>query len=59
MNTQTAATMKQFRKAQGWTQQQLAVKLNVAVATVVRWEHGRSAPSNMALDKLKWLGFQP
>ena len=41
------------RKAKGMTQEQLAHKLGVAVATVQRWERGHHSPSPMAQAKLK------
>lgn len=49
--------IKEFRKRYKWTQQRLASKVGVAVATVVRWEKGVSQPSPMALVKLETLGY--
>lgn len=34
-----------MRTAKGWTQQQLAEKLNVTRRIVNEWEHGRKLPS--------------
>lgn len=50
--------LQEWRKGQGWTQQALAVKLNVSLATVARWEKGDVEPSPLALDALKRLGFK-
>lgn len=56
--------IKEFRHDKGmehinrvWTQQDLAVKLGVAVATVSRWEADKAEPSGLALDALRRLGY--
>ena len=38
-------TIRQLREAQGWTQLELANKLEVTPATVYNWERGRYEPS--------------
>ena len=35
-------TIRQFRKARGMTQEELAIKLNVVRQTVSKWEKGVS-----------------
>ena len=47
--------IKTIRKQLDLTQQELAVKLGVAVATVYRWEKGTSKPSKMARKQLENL----
>lgn len=43
--------MKAIRKSKGFSQQELAVKLNVVRQTVSKWEQGRSVPdSDMLLS---------
>ena len=49
--------LRAFRKAQGWSQQAMAVKLKVAVASVHRWETGKTSPSALAREQLNRLGF--
>lgn len=34
--------IKNFRKAKGWSQEELAIKLNVVRQTVSKWEKGVS-----------------
>jgi len=48
----TAEEIKQKRKEAGMTQEQLAHKLGVAVATIQRWEKGVHRPSPMAARQL-------
>ena len=38
-------TIRQLREAKGWTQLELANKLEVTPATVYNWERGRYEPS--------------
>jgi transcriptional regulator with XRE-family HTH domain len=38
-------TIQQLRKERGWTQLELANKLNVTPSTVYNWEHGRFEPT--------------
>ncbi len=37
-------TIRQLREAQGWTQLELAYRLEVTPGTVYAWESGRSEP---------------
>lgn len=39
-----AKTIKQLRDERGWTQQDLASRLDVAVSTVYQWERGKYEP---------------
>lgn len=45
-------TMSALRKGKGWTQEQLASKLNVDVNKIVKWEKGESHPELDALVTL-------
>ena len=38
-------TIRELREAQGWTQLDLAIKLEVTPTTVYNWERGRYEPS--------------
>ena len=38
--------LKAMRKAKGYTQQELAMKLNVVRQTVSKWEKGLSVPDS-------------
>lgn len=44
---------KQLRKQIGLSQQELAVRLGVALPTVNRWENRQSKPSPLALEKIE------
>jgi transcriptional regulator with XRE-family HTH domain len=37
-------TIRQLREERNWTQQDLAVKLGVSLATVYNWERGKYEP---------------
>jgi len=50
-----AWAVKGVRDRLGLTQQELAVRLGVALPTVSRWETGRHKPSRLALDKIEGL----
>lgn len=50
--------LQEFRREKQWTQQELATKVGIALATVYRWEAGTADPSPLALEKLKQLGFK-
>jgi len=52
-------SLAEWRVEQGWTQQQLAEKLNVATRTVIRWENGDSLPDAFNRPLLQELGFPP
>ncbi len=41
--------LKTMRKAKGYTQEELAIKLNVVRQTVSKWEKGTSDPSTSNL----------
>ncbi len=45
-------TLKAMRKAKGYTQEELAIKLNVVRQTVSKWEKGLSVPDADLLLKL-------
>lgn len=44
--------IKQLRKAQGLSQEELAVKLNVVRQTISKWEQGLSVPDSLMLIRL-------
>lgn len=44
--------LKAVRKAKGYTQEELAIKLNVVRQTVSKWEKGLSVPDADALSKI-------
>lgn len=48
----TAETIKQLREARGWTQAELARKLNISRNGVNTWEQGLSMPSPHFLVEL-------
>ena len=48
----TAETIKQLREAQGWTQAELARRLNISRNGVNTWEQGLSMPSPHFLVEL-------
>lgn len=45
-------TIRDYRLARGWTQQQLAAQLGTAVSTVYSWEKGARTPAVTQLRKL-------
>ncbi len=45
-------SLKAIRKAKGYTQEELAIKLNVVRQTVSKWEKGLSAPDADVLAKI-------
>ena len=50
-------TIRQFRKARGMTQEELAIKLNVVRQTVSKWEKGLSVPdADMVIQLAELLG---
>lgn len=49
----TAEEIKQKRLDKGLTQEQLAHKLGVSVATVQRWEKEHHEPSPMAVKRIQ------
>lgn len=48
-------TIIKFRKQKGWTQQELADKLEMHVGQIKRYEKGSSTPSLEALKKMSLL----
>jgi len=46
------ADVRRVRERLGMTQQQLAAELKISKLTVLRWEHGRSKPSNRLWERL-------
>jgi len=48
-------TIRQYREGLGWTQLELANKLDVTPATVYTWERGRNEPRVAQLRKLAEL----
>lgn len=47
--------LKALRRAKGWTQEELAGQLGVALRTLQRWEGGKTQPSDMSLRFLRNL----
>lgn len=45
--------LKQRRLEKGWTQKELAEKLDVSECTVYNWENGRCGPSRENLEIIK------
>ena len=52
MNYTFPERLSELRTENGWTQQQLGIKLNVSVATVSRYENGYRRPDPEILLKL-------
>ena len=47
--------VKEIRKKQGWTQEDLARKLEVSLSTVQRWEKQGGTPTRLARRELQSL----
>lgn len=47
--------VKEIRKKQGWTQEDLARKLEVSLSTVQRWEKQGGNPTRLARRELQRL----
>jgi transcriptional regulator with XRE-family HTH domain len=45
-------TIRQLREERGWTQLELAIKLNVTPATVYNWERGKYEPAASKLRQI-------
>ena len=45
--------LKMLRKRKGFTQEELAIKVNVVRQTVSKWEKGLSVPDAEVLQKMK------
>jgi len=54
-NDDLAQVVRSVRGCLGLTQQELAVRLGVALPTVSRWENSRHSPSRLARDKIEAL----
>lgn len=55
MSSTIGNQIKKFRLSHGWTQAQLADKLNVSPQTVSNWETGLKAPRMGAIQKMASL----
>ena len=51
----TPSQIKDLRLKKGWTQAQLAERLECSVATIKDWESGRRNPNKQAKKILKML----
>ena len=47
-------TIREYRQARGWTQEQLAHELGVTSSAVYSWEAGKRVPHVFQLRKLAW-----
>lgn len=55
-----ADKLKDYRSQQGWSQDDLAEKMNISRSLVAKWEQGRANPTADDLDKLAGLfGAKP
>jgi transcriptional regulator with XRE-family HTH domain len=53
-------TIRELREAWGWTQAELANRVEVSESTVYAWENGRAQPTRAHLAKLaEALGVAP
>ena len=44
--------LKQYRKARGWTQDDLAERSGFSRSSIINWESGKRAPRTVDIDKL-------
>lgn len=51
----TKESIISFRNKNGWTQKQLAEKINVSVRTIEDWEQGRRTPGRRSLIDFNML----
>ena len=52
--------LKEYRKAKGWTQDDLAERSGYSRSSIINWETGKRAPRTVDIDKLAIvLGIQP
>lgn len=52
--------LKQFRKAKGWTQNDLAERSGYSRSSIINWESGKRAPRSVDIEKLaKVFGVSP
>lgn len=55
-----AGALKRLREDRGWTQEELAERLDVSGATISRWEGGHHAPTLEHVQKIaELLGVDP
>jgi putative transcriptional regulator len=47
--------IRTLRKKLGWTRQRFAREVGISSATVNRWEHGKTTPSNLGLIRVAHL----
>lgn len=52
-----ATRLVAFRTARHLSQQALAERLHLSVATVSRWERSLSCPSRLVFERLQAMGF--
>ena len=55
MGNSISNQIKKFRLQHGWTQAQLADKLNVSTQTISNWETGLKSPRMGAIEKMATL----
>ena len=55
MGNSISNQIKKLRRQRGWTQAQLADKLNVSTQTVSNWETGLKSPRMGAIEKMATL----
>lgn len=55
MGDSLGKNIAQFRKDQGWTQEDLALKLHVSAQAVSKWENGHSLPETALLPEMARL----
>ena len=55
--TSIGRLLKEYREWNERTQEDIAKMLGVNKLTVIRWEHGRSRPSRLAVQKMKEAGI--
>ncbi len=49
-------TLRAWRRARGFTEEQIAKQLKVGRVTLIRWEKGNKMPVTKALEYCKLLG---
>jgi transcriptional regulator with XRE-family HTH domain len=55
----TGQTLRRLRRAQGWTQHELARRLAVTPRTVGRWEQGSVIPPERVARLLRYVVADP
>ena len=52
--------LRQYRKARGWKQEDLAERSGYSRSSIINWENGKRAPRTVDIDKLAMvLGISP